>query len=357
MKTSAVIMAGGVGERFWPMSRIKRPKQFLPLVHEEKTMIRQTVDRILPLVKKEDILVATNARYKTLTHQQLPELCVENILCEPMGRNTAACIGLAAAILEKRVGDCVMLVLSSDHLIVDEDDFREVMTKAIGVAEKDENIVTIGISPTYPETGFGYIHFDAEKELIKGVYDVRKFVEKPDLGTAMTYLATGEYLWNSGMFVFKVSTIMAQFKRFMPKLYAGLQRIARAVDTPSYDAVLREAFETFDSVSIDYGVMEHAKNIYTVPGNFGWDDVGSWTAVGRIREKDQDGNALRGDVLTIDTHGCTVYGGKRLVVTMGIDDLVIVDADDVLMVCKKDQAQQVKTILEALRNKGRIDLL
>ena len=307
-------------------------------------------------MNKEDVLIVTNGLYQTLTLQQLPELKAENILCEPMGRNTAPCIGLAAAILQKRVGDCMMVVLSSDHLIVDEQGFLNVLNTAISVAQENENIVTIGISPTYPETGFGYIRYDAQN-MQNGVYPVEKFVEKPNYETALAYLATGQYLWNSGMFVFKVSTIMEQFRRFMPKLYEGLQRIAQAVDTPDYDAVLREEFEHFDSVSIDYGVMEHAQNIYTIPGNFGWDDVGSWTAVGRIHDKDEYGNAIQGDVLALETNGCTIYGGKRLVTTMGVSDLVIVDTEDVLMICNKDQAQQVKVFLEALRNRGRHDLL
>ena len=356
MKICAVIMAGGKGERFWPMSRTHRPKQFLPLTHTDITMIQQTVNRILPLVNNEDILVVTNGRYQALTHQQLPELLLENILCEPMGKNTAPAIGFAAAMLQKKVGDCVMLVLSSDHLIVDEEKFRKVLHTAIETAEKDENIVTIGIEPMYPETGFGYIRYDAANPQ-DGVYAVKQFVEKPDYATAMTYLSTGEYLWNSGMFVFKVSTIMDQFKHFMPKLYEGLQRIEQAVDSPAFDSELREEFEKFDSISIDYGIMEHAQHIYTVPGNFGWDDVGSWTAVGRIHEKDENGNAIQGDVLAIDTNDCTIYGNKRLVTTLGISGLVIVDTDDVLMICNKDQAQQVKVFLEALRGKGRHDLL
>ncbi len=356
MRISAVIMAGGKGERFWPMSRTHRPKQFLGLTNKDATMIQLTVNRILPLVDKQDVLVVTNGLYQTLTRQQLPELRVDNILSEPVGRNTAPCIGLAAAVLQKRVGDCVMVVLSSDHLIVDVENFRDVLKIAVSVAEKDENIVTIGISPTYPETGFGYIHYDSQN-MQNGVCPVRKFVEKPNYNTALSYLATGEYLWNSGMFVFKVSTIMEQFKRHLPKLYEGLQHVADAVDTPSFDAVLRDEFDKFDSISIDYGIMEHAQNIYTIPGSFGWDDVGSFTAVGRIHDKDESGNAIQGDVIALESGGCTIYGGKRLIAAMGIEDLVIVDTDDVLMICHKDKAQNIKVFLEALRNRGRHDLL
>jgi mannose-1-phosphate guanylyltransferase len=247
-------------------------------------------------------------------------------------------------------------VLSSDHLIVDEQGFLNVLKTAISVAQENENIVTIGISPTYPETGFGYIHYDAQN-IQNGVYAVEKFVEKPNCETALAYLATGEYLWNSGMFVFKVSTIMEQFKRFMPKLYEGLIKIKDAVDTPGFNAVLRAEFEKFDSISIDYGVMEHANHIYTIPGNFGWDDVGSWTAVSRIHDKDENGNAIQGDVIAIDTAGCTVYGSRRMIATMGIGDLVIVDTDDILMICNKDNVQQIKTFLEALKLRGRQDLL
>ncbi len=357
MKISAVIMAGGKGERFWPMSRSKKPKQFLPLASDSRTMIQQTVDRIRPLVAMEDILVATNDRYCDLTQLQLPDLPMQNILCEPQGKNTAPCIGLAAAVLQKRLGDCVMVVLSSDHVIVDEQNYLNVLKTAVKVAQQDENIVTVGIEPTYPETGYGYIHFDAAQTVHDGVYSVRKFVEKPNFDTAQQYIKTGEYLWNSGMFVFKVSTIMEQFKRYMPNLYAGLLRIADAVDTIAYQQVLCEQFEGFKPISIDYGVMEHAKNIYAIPGNFGWDDVGSWTAVGRIRDRDENKNAIYGEAMAIDTHDCTIYGGRRMIATMGLEDLVIVDTDDVLMVVKADQAQKIKSFLEALRNKGRDDLL
>jgi mannose-1-phosphate guanylyltransferase len=358
MNTCAVIMAGGRGERFWPLSRNNRPKQFLPLVHDEKTMIQQTVERILPLIAMEDMLVVTNERYKTLTRQQLPTLCEENILCEPAAKNTAPCIGLAAMTLRRRVGDCVMAVLASDHLIVDEEAFRRVLATAISMAAAGENILTIGIPPAYPETGFGYVHFDAGREVAPGVHAVHGFVEKPDPDTAQAYVQSGEYLWNSGMFVFRASTILKQIERHMPTLYQGLLNIEAAMDTDAYETVLRESFESFDAVSIDYGVMEHAENIFTVPGNFGWDDVGSFAAAGRIREKDENGNALVGDVLAIKSEGCTVYAGaKRLVTTLGVSDLVVVDTDDVVMVCKKDEVQQVKALVEALRAARRYELL
>lgn len=357
MRISAVIMAGGKGERFWPMSRSNKPKQFLPLTKDDKTMIQQTVDRIRPLVDMEDILVATNERYRDLTREQLPDLPEQNVLYEPVGKNTAPCIGLAAAVLHKRVGDCVMAVLSSDHLIGNEKKFLQALRTAAKVARRGENIVTIGIEPAYPETGYGYIHFDSDNITGEGVYNVREFVEKPDYATARQYVQTGEYLWNSGMFVFTVSTILENFRRYLPGMHQGLMRIRDAVDTPAYDAVLREEFDNFEAISIDYGIMEHAQNIFAVPGNFGWDDVGSWSAVGRIRNRDENGNTLRGDVLAIETRNCTIYGERRIIAVMGVEDLVIVDADDVLMVVRADQAQRVKGFLKTLREQGRDELL
>ena len=281
----------------------------------------------------------------------------QNILLEPRGRNTAPCIGLAAAVLKKRMGDGVMVVLSSDHRIGDVAAFREALQNAISVAQQDQNIVTLGIEPAYPETGYGYIRLDARQGECNGVAPVRQFVEKPDFDRARQYVQSGEYLWNSGMFVFKISTIWAQFAKFMPALHAGLERISDAVDTPRYQAVLEEEFDRFESVSIDYGVMEHAQNIYAVPGRFGWDDVGSWTAVGRIRKKDANGNAVRGDALCLDTHNCTIYAGARTITTLGVEDLVIVDTGDVLLVMNADKAQRIKSLLQEIREQNRDELL
>ena len=273
MKKTALIMAGGKGERFWPRSRVTLPKQFLSLTDDGKTMIQLTVERIRPLVELEDVYIATNKNYKELVKQQLPGLPEENILCEPVGRNTAPCIGLGAVHVAKKYDDAVMIVLPSDHLIKHNDIFAETFTNACALAEEGENLVTVGITPNYPETGYGYIKYDSTAKNGES-YPVQRFVEKPDLETAKSYLADGSYLWNSGMFVWRVSTILDCFKKYMPSTHDGLLKIKEAVGTPQEDTVLEKEFPNLESQSVDYGIMEKAENIYTLAGNFGWDDVG-----------------------------------------------------------------------------------
>ena len=237
MKKTALIMAGGKGERFWPRSRVTLPKQFLSLTDDGKTMIQLTVERIRPLVELEDVYIATNKNYKELVKQQLPGLPEENILCEPVGRNTAPCIGLGAVHVAKKYDDAVMIVLPSDHLIKHNDIFAETFTNACALAEEGENLVTVGITPNYPETGYGYIKYDSTAKNGES-YPVQRFVEKPDLETAKSYLADGSYLWNSGMFVWRVSTILDCFKKYMPSTHDGLLKIKEAVGTPQLDTVL-----------------------------------------------------------------------------------------------------------------------
>ena len=353
MKKTALIMAGGKGERFWPRSRKNRPKQFLSLTGDEKTMIQLTVERILPLVDMEDIYIATNRDYRELVREQLPELPEENILCEPVGRNTAPCIGLGAAHMARKYPDAVMMVLASDHLIQKPQVFRQDLEQACQVAEEGENLVTLGIHPTYPETGYGYICH--EKEAVSPgtrVYPVERFVEKPDRKTAEAYLASGHYLWNSGMFVWKVSTIQKKLAQYMPELAAGLKKIQEAVGTPEQEAVLEREFPQFPSESVDYGIMEKADRIYTIPGDFGWDDVGSWLAVERIRPADGQGNVLEGNVVTVGTSRSTIQGGRKLIAAVGLEDLIVVDTQDAILICAKDHAGDIKKVLEELRNQG-----
>ena len=257
MKVTAVIMAGGRGERFWPKSRGNYPKQFLSLTKDGETMIQKTVKRLLPMVAMDDVFVVTNVSYAALVKEQLPQLPEENILLEPCARNTAPCIGLAAAVIRKKYGEAMMLVLPSDHLIRYEEMYVDTLRQAVAVAEKDQNLVTIGITPTYPETGYGYINFERDTDLgMAGVYRVERFVEKPDLETAKQYLASHRYLWNSGMFVWKASSILANLESLMPDIYAGLERIEAAVGTAEFPSVLETEYHAFRSESIDFGVME-----------------------------------------------------------------------------------------------------
>lgn len=354
MKITAVIMAGGRGERFWPKSRNNRPKQFLSLTSDGETMIQKTVKRLSPLVSAEDIFIVTNAAYADLVNDQLPDVPRENILCEPCARNTAPCIAFAAAIIQKKYGDAMMLVLPSDHLIGYENIYIKTLQTAIRTAEEGNNLVTIGITPAYPETGYGYINFGKEAG---DAYEVERFVEKPDLPTAKKYLASGKYLWNSGMFVWKASAVMYNMKQFMPEIHDGAVRIGDSYGTDSYDETLIKEFTAFTSESVDFGIMEKASDIYTIPGSFGWDDVGSWLAVERINETDDKKNYFDGDVIAVDSERTTVCGGKRLVAAIGTRDIVIVDTDDVLLVCSKNNTQDVKKVIAQLKEHGRNDLV
>lgn len=348
MKITALIMAGGRGERFWPKSRKNMPKQFLSLTDDGKTMIQLTVERISSVVDMEDIYIATNKDYKELVRSQLPGIPEENILCEPVGRNTAPCIGLGAVHMAKKYDDAIMLVLPSDHLIKFNKMFLSVLKDSCDIAEKDRNLVTIGITPAYAETGYGYIKFDSH--VMEGrAYKVDRFVEKPSLEVAKEYLETEEYLWNSGMFVWKLSSILYNLERFMPETFAGLKRIQASIGTPEEEDVLRKEFAQFQSQSIDYGIMEKAENIYTVPGTFGWDDVGSWLAVERIRKSNEMGNVVSGNIITVGTHNCIIQGEKKLIAAVGLEDLIIVDTEDATLICAKDSTADIKKVLENLK--------
>ncbi len=356
MKKTALIMAGGKGERFWPRSRVTLPKQFLSLTDDGKTMIQLTVERISPIVDISDVYIATNENYRELVKQQLPGIPEENILCEPVGRNTAPCIGLGAVHVSKKYDDAVMIVLPSDHLIKNNEIFVETFNEACNMAEKGDNLVTVGITPNYPETGYGYIKYDNDS-MCGNARPVVQFVEKPDLQKAQEYLLQGTYLWNSGMFVWKVSTILKCFDKYMEKTAKGLEVIKEAIGQPNQDDVLNEVFPQLESLSVDYGIMEKAENIYTIPGNFGWDDVGSWLAVGRIKENDKDGNVVNGNVVAIDTKNCVIEGQEKLIAAVGLTDIVIVDTKDATLVAAKESAGQIKQILAKLREDGRNEYL
>lgn len=356
MRVTALIMAGGKGERFWPRSRVNLPKQFLSLTDDGKTMIQLTVERISPIVALEDVYIATNKNYKSLVMEQLPGIPEENILCEPVGRNTAPCIGLGAVHVASKYEDAVMIVLPSDHLIKSNEIFIDTFKEACEVATKGENLVTVGITPNYPETGYGYIKYDsANKD--GAAYAVDKFVEKPDLETAKSYLADGSYLWNSGMFTWRVSTILDCFKKFMPSTYDGLMKIKAAIKTPQQEAVLEAEFPNLESESVDYGIMEKAQNIFILPGNFGWDDVGSWLAVGRIKKNDENNNVVNGNVVTVNTKDCVIEGSKKLIATVGLRDIIVVDTDDAMLISTKENAGEIKKVLAELRESGKTQYL
>jgi mannose-1-phosphate guanylyltransferase len=359
VKTTAVIMAGGKGERFWPKSRKSLPKQFLSLTDDGKTMIQLTVERLKNLVDINDIYIVTNRDYKKLVLQQIDGIPEENILLEPIAKNTAPCIGPAAIHVKKKYEDAVMIVLPSDHLIKYNEIYVDTLKNAVEVAKEGDNLITLGITPSYPETGYGYINFERDEINIKrtNVYRVKRFVEKPNLETAKEYLSSGRYLWNSGMFVWKVSTILDNFAELLPEVYEGLNKIYETIGTDYEDIILKQQFSDFKSESIDYGIMERASNIYTIPGSFGWDDVGSWLALERINKTNDDGNIIRGNVITINSKNSIIQGQGKLIAAIGMENLIVVDTDDALLIASKDSSQEVKKVIENLKICNRTEYL
>ena len=356
MKNIGVIMAGGGGTRFWPLSRVGMPKQVLNIMGGD-TMINLTISRCEGLIEEKDTFIVTNARQKDVLNKVLKEgVPSENILLEPHARNTAPCILLAALKLRSIYGDGVMAVFSSDHYISDEPGFRRVFEAAIDAAVARDKLVTIGITPSFASTGYGYIEYDMDSGQ-SGVYEATRFVEKPDREKAEGYLRSGNYLWNSGMFVWKISTIISQFERFLPRIYEQMQRYASAMGTGDEDTALREAYESIQPISIDYGIMERSNEVLVIPGDFGWNDVGSWDALANVFPPDASGNVVKADYLGIDTRGCVIYGQDEFVATIGLTDMIVVHTSDALLVCPKDRAHDVKKIVEALRKEGREDLL
>lgn len=357
-RVSVVIMAGGKGERFWPKSRISKPKQFLSLTSDNKSMIQKTFDRISSFVSIDDIYVVTNENYKELVREHLPKLPSSNILCEPEGKNTAPAIAYAAAVIDSRDKDSIMVVLSSDHLIKDEKEFISILQKAVKKAEKDsDSLITLGIKPAYAETGYGYIEYDKDSVDLNGVYKVKRFVEKPVKEVAEEYIRLGNFLWNSGMFVWNTGTIIASFKEFMPLIYEGIISLKNAYKGADFEDAVKDFYKNCQSESIDYGVMEKSSHIYIIPSDFGWDDVGSWLSVERINHKDSSGNVIHGESVAIDCSNVTVMGDKRLIALIGLEDVVVVDSDDVLLVCKKSESQRVKEVIKELRERNKNKLL
>lgn len=350
---AAVIMAGGKGERFWPKSRTHLPKQFLQLSGHQ-SMIQNTVSRLEKLTDITNIYIVTNQSYCELIHHQLPLLPKENIIVEPVGRNTAPCIGLAAVHIAQTKPDSTMIVLPSDHMIRNEEEFIEMLKVGVEVAGRGENLVTLGITPSYPETGYGYIECTNQKETVlnQTIFQVQRFVEKPDFEKAKQYISSGKFLWNSGMFIWRTSIIMDMFRKHMPSLALSLSRIDAAyrLGDPS-ETIMEQFVDHIDGESIDYGVMENAESIYTIPCQFGWDDVGSWTSLDRIQESDDMGNVIRGHVISIETRNSIIEGNEKLIATLGVENLIIVDTEDVTLVCTKERAQEVKSILQELRKK------
>jgi mannose-1-phosphate guanylyltransferase len=351
----AVIMAGGVGSRFWPRSRERSPKQLLEIVGKG-TMIQNTIRRISGLIDPKHILVVTNKIQKPLIAKQLPELPQENIIIEPLGRNTAPCIGLASLFIRRADPEAVMVVLPADHLMQDEEEFRRVLRLAIWVAYESRSLITVGIQPTRPETGYGYIQVIDEAHpsnpyFAKGVYNVKTFAEKPNPETAERFLRSGDFLWNSGMFIWRVDTIMQQIQQLLPELHTELEKIDRAIGTEAYDHELETAYRIIRGISIDYGVMEKARDVFVLRGNFGWSDVGSWDEVRRLSGNDEHGNSVSGKAFLLGTNNTMIHAGEKFVAAVGVEDLIIISTDDAILVCRQGKSQDVKEVVDFLRRK------
>jgi len=353
-----VIMAGGKGTRLWPEGRASLPKQLLKLT-ESRSLLEQAVTRLAPLIPPERQLIVTTREYAEPIAETLPDFPRENILAEPIGRNTAPCVGWSAIKVLERDPDAVIAVVTADHVITDEEVFRADVSAALAVAAAEPTIVTIGLVPTRPETGFGYIRFAGEAIDVHGisVYEVAEFREKPDEDTARAYIAAGTYLWNSGMFMMRASHALDMYRRHLPAHFAGLELIQQSLGGQSEGAVTAQAYKAFEPVSIDYGIMERVDRAHVVPGDFGWSDVGTWPSLEQVVAADDDGNIVSGRHVGVDTHGCIIRSNGRTIATLGVDDLVIVETPDAVLVCPKDQAQRVRDVVQRLEQDGRSDLV
>jgi mannose-1-phosphate guanylyltransferase len=356
----AVILAGGSGTRFWPASRNALPKHLLAIgPTSDRSLIAATVRRIAPLCPPERVVIATGAHLVEATRRALPELGESAFLGEPMARNTAACIGWASLMVRRRDPTATVMVLPSDHHIADEPAFLAALARAVDSA-KMGIITTVGIAPTRPETGYGYIELG--RELGGGVYRVLRFVEKPDRATAEQYLATGRYTWNSGMFFFLADTMLGAIQAHMSELASGLERIEHAArEAPEREAaVTAEVFSGLKSISIDYGVMEKMAELNVVPASFGWSDVGSWESAWELTPQDARGNAADQSALLLDCRGClvrdlTTDGRRRVLAAVGVEDLCIIETDDALLVIPRRRSQDVRLVVEALKARGELE--
>ena len=340
-------MAGGIGSRFWPASRRHLPKQFLDILGTGKSFIRHTFERFAPIIPAENFLVVTNAAYRQLVLEQIPELRPEQVLCEPVGRNTAPCIAYAAFRLKALQPDSTMVVAPSDHFIFDEEEFRRNITSCMEFAETHDALVTIGIRPSRPDTGYGYIQVSDDKPISK----VKCFTEKPDIELARVFLQSGEFYWNSGIFVWKVRSIVEAFEKYLPEHHALFSGVMRAIGTDAERNVVEIAFSECRAISIDYGIMEKADNVYVRCGDFGWSDVGTWGSVYQHARKDRYANA-------VPEEGCYVYDTRSSIVSLpkgkvavisGLKEYIVVDTDDVLMICPRAEEQNIKKFIDEVK--------
>lgn len=354
----AVILAGGSGTRLWPRSRAETPKHLLNLIRPDLTMLQETVRRVLPEVRPGDAYVVTNVRHAGEVRAQLPELPGENVLVEPVGRNSGPAVAYAAAHVHKRDPEGVMLVLPADHVILAEDDFRAAVRAGAEAAERG-HLVTLGITPAYPDTGYGYMELGEPLPPADG-HEVRKvirFTEKPDLERAKEYVQSGRYVWNSGMFMWKARVILGEMREHMPGTYETVMSLEPVLGVESEAEAVGRVWQGIEDKSIDYGVLEKSPNVVTLPVDIGWSDIGDWAALADFSEQDEHGNAILGDAMVFDSHNSLVYSSGRLVTAIGLEDMIVVDTGDAVLICPRSRAQEVRRVVERLKVEDRRSLL
>jgi mannose-1-phosphate guanylyltransferase len=346
----AVIMAGGIGSRFWPMSRQNYPKQFLDILNIGQTLIQATFQRLTDFIRPENIYVVTSNEYMHIVEKQLPHIPKENILGEPSRKNTAPCIAYISFKLMQKDPKASLIVAPADHMVLDRIAFKKVCLEALSFVNKHNALITLGITPLKPNTGYGYIQRELQT-VTDNTYKVKTFTEKPNLELAKTFLASGDFLWNAGIFVWQVKNIIKAFETYLPEMYDVFVAEKEAFNTPAEKKALEYIYPLCTTISIDFGIMEKANNVYVIPSSFGWSDLGTWNSAYENLEKDELGNAIAGKhVLVIDATKCIVHSGnKKLMVLQGLDDFIIVDTQDVLLICKKEKEQEIKDYVAEVR--------
>jgi mannose-1-phosphate guanylyltransferase len=348
------IMAGGIGSRFWPLSRVNYPKQFLDILGTGRTLIQQTFDRFAALVPPGNIFVVTANEYLDITKEQLPGIPVENILGEPFRKNTAPCIAYISFKLQQKNPDASLIIAPADHLILNEGKFIDVCRQALDFVNHFNALITIGIKPTYPNTGYGYIQHEGV-EAIPSIYKVKTFTEKPNRELAQTFIASGDFLWNSGIFVWQIRRGIEGFRKYLPEMYELFYSEQEKLNSEEEKQVIEQIYPQCPNISIDFGLMEKAENVYVIPASFGWSDLGTWNSAWENMEKDYLENAVAGrNVIVFDTTRCMIHvPDEKLVVLQGLENYIITDTKDVLLICQKEKEQEIKEyVTEVKRNKG-----
>jgi mannose-1-phosphate guanylyltransferase len=348
------IMAGGIGSRFWPMSRTNMPKQFLDILHTGRTLIQETFDRYVKLVPAQNIYIITSHEYVDIVKKQLPQLPCENIVAEPSKKNTAPCIAYIAFKLWQKDPQAVMVAAPADNLILEADEFMKTTNTAFEFVNHINALVTIGIKPTYPNTGYGYIQHDMV-EAAPSIYKVKTFTEKPNIDLARAFVASGDFLWNAGIFTWKVKNLLAAFEKYLPEMYDVFNSEKDKLNTPEEAKTIEQIYPQCTSISIDFGIMEKADNVYVIPASFSWSDLGTWNSAWENMDKDYFKNAVAGStVMIVDAKNCMVHvPDNKLVLLQGLEDFIVVDTKDVLLICKKEKEQEIKEyVADIKRNKG-----